>query len=198
MPLIEAADGRCFLLFTSHRALCGSTAAARHASRDLTTAWPLLVQGERATRTAASRVPRARQRRPARHRELLGGCRRPRARARARRHRQAAVRVAGGPAADGARSSTSAQRRQSIPGSIQLPQAVLALKQGVGRLIRDRETPASSCSAIRASPRATTAAASRRAAADAPVVATRTRRKRFLRKRQPGAAGAAPAGWPNA
>ena len=91
-------------------AFCCSPAIARcsEAARDAASAlgfrerFPLLVQGEAPRESAAAALSRARQRRAARHRELLGRRRRAGRRARARRDRQAAVRGARRSAAQGA------------------------------------------------------------------------------------------------
>jgi ATP-dependent DNA helicase DinG len=58
--------------------------------------------GHGAARRPAAAIPRCGQRRFARHRQFLGGCRRARHRPDRGCDRQAAVRVAGGPADDGA------------------------------------------------------------------------------------------------
>ena len=135
LPLLEAADGGAFLLFTSHRAL---KAAAALLERQLPARWPLLVQG---------RAPRE---------QLL------------RRFRASGRAVLLGTASfwEGVDVQGSALRLVLIDRlpfgapddpvvrariehlnaqganpfrEYQLPEAVLALKQGVGRLIRSEE-----------------------------------------------------------
>ncbi len=114
LPLIEAADGGAFLLFTSHRALAAAAALLRERwewAADL----PVLVQGESPRERLLQRVPRERQRAAARHLELLGRRRRQGRGAAPRDHREAAVRVARRSARQGAHRSPAPQRRQSVP-----------------------------------------------------------------------------------
>ncbi len=137
MPLIEAAGGRTFLLFTSHRALA-------EAARDLegrpgfTERFPLLVQGEAPREALLSRF------RELGNAVLLGtagfweGVD-------VRGHALALVVIDKLPFAAPDDPVLKARlegirRRGGNPfQEFQLPQAVLALKQGFGRLIRDRE-----------------------------------------------------------
>ncbi|MBF8292598.1 MAG: hypothetical protein HW392_1425 [Steroidobacteraceae bacterium] len=137
LPLIEAAGGRSFLLFTSHRAL-------REAARRLEAlpifrnGFPLLVQGE-APREALL----------ARFRELgnavLLGTASFWEGVDVRGHALALVVIDKLPFAAPEDPLLKARlegirRRGGNPfHDFQLPQAVLALKQGFGRLIRDRE-----------------------------------------------------------
>jgi len=137
LPLIEAAGGRSFLLFTSHRAL-------REAARLLETlpmfrnGYPLLVQGDAPRETLLARF------RELGNAVLLGtasfweGVD-------VRGHALALVVIDKLPFAAPEDPLLKARlegirRRGGNPfHEFQLPQAVLALKQGFGRLIRDRE-----------------------------------------------------------
>jgi len=137
LPLIEAAGGRSFLLFTSHRAL-------REAARLLATRpgfmerYPLMIQGE------APRELLLKQFRELGNAVLLGtasfweGVD-------VRGHALAVVVIDKLPFAAPEDPLLKARlegirRRGGNPfRDFQLPQAVLALKQGFGRLIRDRE-----------------------------------------------------------
>jgi ATP-dependent DNA helicase DinG len=137
LPLIGAAGGRSFLLFTSHRAL-------REAARILegmpgfTRRYPLLVQGEAPRETLLRRF------RELGNAVLLGtasfweGVD-------VRGHALAVVVIDKLPFAAPEDPLLKARiegirRRGGNPfREFQLPQAVLALKQGFGRLIRDRE-----------------------------------------------------------
>ncbi|MSQ92220.1 MAG: ATP-dependent DNA helicase, partial [Gammaproteobacteria bacterium] len=137
LPLIEAAGGRSFLLFTSHRAL-------REAARRLEAlpmfrnGFPLLVQGEAPRETLLARF------RELGNAVLLGtasfweGVD-------VRGHALALVVIDKLPFAAPEDPLLKARlegirRRGGNPfHDFQLPQAVLALKQGFGRLIRDRE-----------------------------------------------------------
>ncbi len=137
LPLVEAAGGRSFLLFTSHRAL-------REAARRLEAlpmfrgVYPLLVQGEAPRETLLARF------RELGNAVLLGtasfweGVD-------VRGHALALVVIDKLPFAAPEDPLLKARlegirRRGGNPfHEFQLPQAVLALKQGFGRLIRDRE-----------------------------------------------------------
>ena len=137
LPLVEAAGGRSFLLFTSHRAL-------REAARILATRpgfmerYPLLVQGE------APREMLLKRFRELGNAVLLGtasfweGVD-------VRGHALAVVVIDKLPFAAPEDPLLKARlegirRRGGNPfRDFQLPQAVLALKQGFGRLIRDRD-----------------------------------------------------------
>jgi ATP-dependent DNA helicase DinG len=137
LPLIEAAGGRAFLLFTSHRALA-------EAARDLESRpgfaarYPLLVQGEAPRESLLKRF------RELGNAVLLGtasfweGVD-------VRGHALAVVVIDKLPFAAPEDPLLKARlegirRRGGNPfQEFQLPQAVLALKQGFGRLIRDRE-----------------------------------------------------------
>ncbi len=137
LPLVEAAGGRSFLLFTSHRAL-------REAARRLealpmfNNRYPLLVQGEAPRETLLARF------RELGNAVLLGtasfweGVD-------VRGHALALVVIDKLPFAAPEDPLLKARlegirRRGGNPfHEFQLPQAVLALKQGFGRLIRDRE-----------------------------------------------------------
>ena len=137
LPLIEAAGGRSFLLFTSHRAL-------REAARRLAAlpafqgSYPVLVQGEAPRETLLARF------RELGNAVLLGtasfweGVD-------VRGHALALVVIDKLPFAAPDDPLLKARlegirRRGGNPfHEFQLPQAVLALKQGFGRLIRDRD-----------------------------------------------------------
>ncbi|HLK71295.1 MAG TPA: ATP-dependent DNA helicase [Steroidobacteraceae bacterium] len=135
LPLIEAAEGGAFLLFTSHRAL--RQAAAWLGGR-LATHWPLLVQGE------APREVLLRRFRASGNAVLLGSA-----------SFWEGVDVQGAalrlvaidklPFASPddpvvrARIEHLQSKGASAFRGYQLPEAVLALKQGVGRLIRSEE-----------------------------------------------------------
>ncbi|HEX4377956.1 MAG TPA: ATP-dependent DNA helicase [Steroidobacteraceae bacterium] len=132
MPLIEAADGGAFLLFTSHRAL---RAAADRLRGQLSDGWPLLVQG------SAPREQLLRQFRSCGHAVLLGTA-----------SFWEGVDVQGpalrlviidklpfaSPEDPVVRARIQFLESQGLSAfrEYQLPEAVLALKQGVGRLIR--------------------------------------------------------------
>jgi ATP-dependent DNA helicase DinG len=137
MPLVEAAGGRSFLLFTSHRAL--SEAARMLESRaGFRERYPLLVQGEAPRESLLARF------RELGNAVLLGtasfweGVD-------VRGHALALVVIDKLPFAAPEDPILKARlegirRRGGNPfQEFQLPQAVLALKQGFGRLIRDRE-----------------------------------------------------------
>jgi ATP-dependent DNA helicase DinG len=135
LPLIEAAEGGAFLLFTSHRAL--RQAAAWLGGR-LAARWPLLVQGE------APREVLLRRFRASGYAVLLGSA-----------SFWEGVDVQGAalrlvaidklPFASPddpvvrARIEHLQSKGASAFRDYQLPEAVLALKQGVGRLIRSEE-----------------------------------------------------------
>ncbi len=137
LPLIDAADGRCFLLFTSHRALREAAGQLQSlpAFRDR---YPLLVQGEAPRESLLTRF------RELGNAVLLGtasfweGVD-------VRGHALALVVIDRLPFAAPEDPLLKARlegirRRGGNPfHEFQLPQAVLALKQGFGRLIRDRE-----------------------------------------------------------
>ena len=123
LPVIEAAGGRAFLLFTTLRALSRARERLQEAFARAGHDFPLLVQGEALEDRAARPLPRAGQRRAAGQRELLGRRRRSRRCALAGGDRQAAVRAAGRSAAGGApraparpmvatRSATTSCRRR--------------------------------------------------------------------------------------
>ena len=134
-PLLEAADGGAFLLFTSHRAL---RAAALLLERHLPAHWPLLVQG-RAPREQLLRRFRASGRAV-----LLGTA-----------SFWEGVDVQGpalrlvlidrlpfaSPEDPVVRARIEHLQSQGVSAfkEYQLPEAVLALKQGVGRLIRSEQ-----------------------------------------------------------
>lgn len=137
LPLVEAAGGRTFLLFTSHRAL-GEAARLLEARPGFRERYPLLVQGE------APRESLLRRFRELGNAVLLGtasfweGVD-------VRGHALALVVIDKLPFAAPDDPLLKARlegirRRGGNPfQEFQLPQAVLALKQGFGRLIRDRE-----------------------------------------------------------
>ncbi len=137
MPLIAAAGGRSFLLFTSHRAL-GEAAAMLEARPGFRERFPMLVQGEAPRESLLGRF------RELGNAVLLGtasfweGVD-------VRGHALALVVIDKLPFAAPEDPLLKARlegirRRGGNPfREFQLPQAVLALKQGFGRLIRDRE-----------------------------------------------------------
>ncbi|HEU0224604.1 MAG TPA: ATP-dependent DNA helicase [Steroidobacteraceae bacterium] len=137
MPLVEAAGGRSFLLFTSHRAL-REAARILEAMPGFTRRYPLLVQGEAPRESLLKRF------RELGNAVLLGtasfweGVD-------VRGHALALVVIDKLPFAAPEDPLLKARlegirRRGGNPfREFQLPQAVLALKQGFGRLIRDRE-----------------------------------------------------------
>jgi ATP-dependent DNA helicase DinG len=137
LPLIDAAGGRTFLLFTSHRAL-GEAARLLESRPGFAERYPLLVQGE------APRESLLRRFRELGNAVLLGtasfweGVD-------VRGHALALVVIDKLPFAAPEDPLLKARlegirRRGGNPfQEFQLPQAVLALKQGFGRLIRDRE-----------------------------------------------------------
>ena len=137
LPLVEAAGGRSFLLFTSHRAL-GEAARLLEARPGFRERYPMLVQGE------APRESLLRRFRELGNAVLLGtasfweGVD-------VRGHALALVVIDKLPFAAPEDPLLKARlegirRRGGNPfQEFQLPQAVLALKQGFGRLIRDRE-----------------------------------------------------------
>jgi ATP-dependent DNA helicase DinG len=137
LPLIEAAGGRSFILFTSHRAL-REAARSLAVLPDFTRRYPLLVQGEAPRESLLKRF------RELGNAVLLGTASfwegvdvRGRA--------LALVVIDKLPFAAPEDPLLKARlegirRRGGNPfKEFQLPQAVLALKQGFGRLIRDRE-----------------------------------------------------------
>ena len=137
LPLVEAAGGRSFLLFTSHRAL-GEAARSLESRPDFARRYPVLVQGEAPRETLLRRF------RELGNAVLLGtasfweGVD-------VRGHALALVVIDKLPFAAPEDPLLKARlegirRRGGNPfQEFQLPQAVLALKQGFGRLIRDRE-----------------------------------------------------------
>lgn len=132
MPLIEAAGGGAFILFTSHRAL--QQAAAWFELR--AAPWPVLVQG------AAARTELLQQFREYRDAVLLGtGSFWQGVDVRGDALRVVVIdklpfAVPDDPQVE-ARTAAIRRRGGNPFVEFQLPQAVLALKQGVGRLIRD-------------------------------------------------------------
>ncbi len=137
LPLVEAAGGRSFLLFTSHRAL-REAAGMLESMPGFMRRYPLLVQGEAPRETLLKRF------RELGNAVLLGtasfweGVD-------VRGHALALVVIDKLPFAAPEDPLLKARlegirRRGGNPfQEFQLPQAVLALKQGFGRLIRDRE-----------------------------------------------------------
>jgi ATP-dependent DNA helicase DinG len=137
LPLIEAAGGRSFLLFTSHRALA-EAARILESRPEFGQRYPVLVQGEAPRETLLRRF------RELGNAVLLGtasfweGVD-------VRGHALALVVIDKLPFAAPEDPLLKARlegirRRGGNPfQEFQLPQAVLALKQGFGRLIRDRE-----------------------------------------------------------
>jgi ATP-dependent DNA helicase DinG len=137
LPLVEAAGGRSFLLFTSHRALA-EAARLLESHRGFRERYPLLVQGEAPRESLLARF------RELGNAVLLGtasfweGVD-------VRGHALALVVIDKLPFAPPEDPLLKARlegirRRGGNPfQEFQLPQAVLALKQGFGRLIRDRE-----------------------------------------------------------
>jgi ATP-dependent DNA helicase DinG len=137
LPLVEAAGGRSFLLFTSHRALA-EAARLLESRAGFRERYPVLVQGEEPRESLLARF------RELGNAVLLGtasfweGVD-------VRGHALALVVIDKLPFAPPEDPLLKARlegirRRGGNPfQEFQLPQAVLALKQGFGRLIRDRE-----------------------------------------------------------
>ena len=100
--------------------------------------YPILVQGTAPRSDADRTVPHDAERRAAGDLELLAGRGRRRRRAELRHHRQAAVRLARRPG--DRRADRRHQRRAGGDAfaDYQVPLAILALQQGLGRLIRHR------------------------------------------------------------
>jgi ATP-dependent DNA helicase DinG len=135
-PLLESSDGGAFLLFTSHRALRIAAGLLRDA--DWPAAWPLLIQNE------APREQLLRRFRDSGHAVLLGTA-----------SFWEGVDVQGdalrlvmidrlpfaSPEDPQVRARAQFLRAQGVNAfrDYQLPEAALALKQGVGRLIRSEE-----------------------------------------------------------
>ena len=132
LPVIEASGGRAFLLFTTLRAL-------RRAHERLRGMLSLSAAraGHRLAQRAAGALPRARQRGAARQPVVLGRRGRARRGAVGGGDRQAALRAARRPGARRAHRGDCARAGGNPFIELQLPQAVLQLKQGAGRLIRD-------------------------------------------------------------
>ena len=100
--------------------------------------YPMFVQGTAPRTRAAAAVPRDAARGAVRDVELLAGRRRRRRSVELRHHRQAAVRLARRPDYGGA--DRRHPRAGGEPfGEYQVPLAILALQQGLGRLIRHRQ-----------------------------------------------------------
>ena len=134
------------------RSCCGGSGA--------TLPFPVLVQGDAPRESLLSNVPRARQRRAARHQQLLGRRRREGRGAVGRRHRQAAVRGARRSGAEGAAGRDRAARRQSV---LRRTDAAGGDRAEAGRRppdARSETTSASSCCAISDCARAATAGSS--------------------------------------
>ena len=133
IEILKRTRGRAFVLFTSYANLREVQAIARDGARLSDPG-----AGHGAALGAAARVQGDAERRAARDVELLAGrgCRRRGVEL--RDHRQAAVRVAG--RSDHGRAHRSHQRRGgSAFGEYQIPLAILALQQGLGRLLRHRQ-----------------------------------------------------------
>jgi ATP-dependent DNA helicase DinG len=137
LPLIDAAGGRSFLLFTSHRAL-REAAQSLEAHADFTRRYQMLVQGEAPRETLLRRF------RELGNAVLLGSASFWEG-VDVRGHALALVVIDKLPFAAPEDPLLKARlegirRRGGNPfREFQLPQAVLALKQGFGRLIRDRD-----------------------------------------------------------
>ena len=133
IELLKRSRGRAFVLFTSYAVLrvvqrssrwrCRIRSSCRAPRRD-----PTLIEQFRshAERGAAGDV------------ELLAGRGRRRRGAELRDHRQAAVRLAGRPGDVRAHRRASRQSGGDAFADYQVPLAILALQQGLGRLIRHR------------------------------------------------------------
>ena len=129
---VTHSQGRAFVLFTSYKVL--------HAVRpfiEMALPYPMLVQGT-APRSALLDEFRARERRAARHLQLLAGRGRRRRCAELRDDRQAAVRLARRSGDRGAHRRDYGRAAATPSREYQVPLAILALQQGLGRLIRHR------------------------------------------------------------
>lgn len=137
LPLVEAAGGRAFLLFTSHRAL-REAAAMLEALPDFAVRYPLLIQGREPRESLLARF------RELGNAVLLGSASFWEG-VDVRGEALALVVIDRLPFAAPDDPLLKARlegirRRGGNPfQEFQLPQAVLALKQGFGRLIRDRD-----------------------------------------------------------
>ena len=133
IEILKRTHGRAFVLFTSYANL-----REVHRDRGRGARIPDVRPGQRAAVGAAAGLQGDTERRPARHVELLAGRGRRRRRPELRDHRQAAVRVA---RRSDHRGPDRSHRRAggSAFGDYQMPLAILALKQGLGRLLRHRQ-----------------------------------------------------------
>ena len=134
---LRQTNGGAFVLFTSYRMLID--AANRMKSRVDALGLPLLVQGQQVTRKVLLDQFRVQaERRAVRHRGVLAGDRRAGGRAAERDHREAAVRRAGRAGGGGAAWRRSRPAAGNAFMQYSVPEAIIKLKQGFGRLIRSR------------------------------------------------------------
>ena len=133
---VARTDGRAFVLFTSYEMMRRVAAAAGRPGWPSRT-WRCYSQADGMPRTQMLERFKAQSAGGAvRHRQLLAGGRRAGRRAAERDHHPAAVQRARPPAARGP-AGGDPRRAAAIPfRDYQLPEAILKLKQGFGRLIR--------------------------------------------------------------
>ena len=133
IELLKRSRGRAFVLFTSYAVL-----RAVQPFVEMALPYPVLVQGTAPRSALIETVPLDAERGAAGDLQLLAGRGRRRRRAQLRDHRQAAVRVAGRPGDRGAHRRHQRARGGDAFADYQVPLAILALQQGLGRLIRHR------------------------------------------------------------
>ena len=134
VEILKRTRGRAFVLFTSYATMRDVLGDRRDGAR-----LSDLRAGLGAAHAAAEAVPRDAARGAVCHVQLLAGSRRRRRGAELRHHRQAAVRLAV-PIRSPRRGSMPSASAAAMPfGEYQVPLAILALQQGLGRLIRHRQ-----------------------------------------------------------
>ena len=138
LPVLGASGGRAFLLFTSLRAMRACARAARRgSSRKQRPRLPAAAAGRGLAQRAAGALPQARQRGAGGKPVVLGRRGRARRGALAGRDRRAAVRAARRSGARRAHRALESRRAATPSWSTRCRSAVITLKQGAGRLIRD-------------------------------------------------------------